>query len=65
MPGGDKSRTYLRYVVEIINFTNYRAWLFFNKHIHKQNFSFSFLSTKGILKNQTYTYLTTISSSGF
>ena len=43
MPGGDKSRTCVRYVLEIINFTNCRTWLFSNKYIHEQNFSVSWV----------------------
>ena len=39
MPGGDKSRTCVRYVLEIINFTNCCTWLFSNKDIHEQNLS--------------------------
>ena len=43
MPGVDKSRTCVRYVLEIINFTNCRTWLFSNKYIHEQNFSVSWV----------------------
>ena len=43
MPGGDKLRRYVRYVLEIINFTNCSTLLFSNKYIHQQNFSVSWV----------------------
>ena len=44
MPGGDKLRTCVCYVFEIINFTNCRTWLFANnKYIQEQNFSVSWV----------------------
>ena len=41
MPRGDKLRTCLHYVLEIMNFTNCRTGLLSNKYIHEQNFSVS------------------------
>ena len=43
MPGVDKSRTCVRYALEIINFTNCRTWLFSNKYVHEHNFSVSWI----------------------
>ena len=39
IPGLDKSRTCVLDVLEIINFTNYRTPLFFNKYAHEHTFS--------------------------
>ena len=36
--GLDKSRTYVCDVLEIINFTNGRTWLFFIKYTHEHAF---------------------------
>ena len=47
MPGVDKSRTCVRYVLEIINFTNCRTWLFSKKYVHEHNVSVTWV----ILKN--------------
>ena len=39
----DKSRMYVREVLEIRNFTNCCTWLFFNKYAHEHAFSFSWV----------------------
>ena len=36
-----KNRTCVRSVLEIINFTNCRTWLFSNKYVHEHNLSVS------------------------
>ena len=41
MPGVDKSRACICYVLEIINFTNGCTWLFSNKYVHKHKFPVS------------------------
>ena len=40
--GLDKSRTCIREVLKIMNFTNYRNLLFFNKYAHEHNTLFQF-----------------------
>ena len=62
--GLDKLRTCVRYVFEIINFTNYRNWLFSNKHVREKNLSLSWIR-KEILRKWMYIYLTTIWTSDF
>ena len=48
--GLDKWCTCLRFVLEIINFTNCHTWLFSNKYVHGHNFSVSWVR-EAILKN--------------
>ena len=46
--GLDKSRTYVRDVLRIINFINCRTWLFFNKYAYEHAFSVSWVREAAI-----------------
>ena len=41
--GLEKSRTCVRDMLEIINFTNCLTWLFFNKYVHEHTFLVSWV----------------------
>ena len=41
--GPDKLLSCVQYVLEVINFTSCRTWLFSCKYVHKHNFSFSWV----------------------
>ena len=62
MAGLDKSRTCVRNVVKIENFTNSHTWFYFNEYVHGHIFSVSWVY-EAILRNEEYIKLTTMCTS--